>query len=98
MNEMVFEGIQQLYDHLKTKGGLNPNVYGMVGAFYISMTQYIDPNGCKCKKGKNALNQIQGLYRRIPFSLNNQNAEKVRALFDNLPVVLKLDGAEVGRF
>jgi hypothetical protein len=98
MNEMVFEGIQPLFDHLKSRENVNPQTHGTIGNFYQVMSVYTNPNTCSCKKGKRALDSINAMYSKIPTSLSAQNAEAVRSLFDNLPVVLKLDGAEVGRF
>jgi hypothetical protein len=98
MNEMVFEGIQPLFDYLKSCENVNPQTHGMIGNFYQGMTVYTNPNTCGCKKGKKALDSLNAMYARIPTSLSAQNAAAVRSLFNNLPVVLKLDGAEVGRF
>lgn len=98
MNEMVFEGTDALYDYLTTKGGANKTTHGMIGTFYQSVSVYRNPNTCSCRKGPKALNSINAMYSAIHTSLSTQNAEVVRALFDNNTVVLKLDGAEVGRF
>jgi hypothetical protein len=98
MNEMVFEGIQPLFDHLKSRENVSPQIHGMIGNFYQGMSVYTNPNTCSCKKGKRALDSLNAMYTRIPTSLSTQNAAAVRALFDNQTVVLKLDGAEIGRF
>jgi hypothetical protein len=98
MNEMVFEGMDALHNHLMTRGGANAASHGMIGNFYAAISNYKNPNTCSCKKGARAFEAIKSMYTRIPTSLSAQNAAAVRALFDNLPVVLKLDGAEVGRF
>lgn len=98
MNEMVFEGTDALYDHLASRGGANKATHGMIGAFYQAVSAYRNPNGCSCKKGQKALNAINSMYSSIRSSLSAQNAGAVRALFDNNTVVLKLNGAEVGRF
>lgn len=98
MNEMVFEGTDALYDYLTAKGGANAQSHGMLGNFFVAVSNYRNPNTCGCKKGKRAVDAINAIYSKLHTSLSTQNAEAVRALFDNNTVVLKLDGAEVGRF
>lgn len=98
MNEMIFEGTDALYNHLASKGGANPATHGTLGNFYSAMSNYRNPNTCGCKKGQKAVNAIRSVYSNLHNSLSGQQLLTIKPMFDNNIVVLKLDGAEVGRF
>lgn len=91
-----FNSIEELFSHLKVRGGANPQAHGVLGSFYVQMTMYTDPNTCSCKKGKKARDTILATARKIG-SVAGEVRNNCLALFDGNGMVLSSDGGELAR-
>lgn len=98
MNEMVFNSMTDFFNHIHSRGGANVATHGALGNFYANMSVYTNPNTCKCKKGKNAYNNLVTMVRNLSTSLSGDQLMNVRPIFDNQLVVVNENGAEIVRF
>lgn len=96
MNPFNFNTIEELFAHLRARGGANPQRHGSMGTFYAQMTVYTNPNTCSCKKGKKAREMIINTARTIG-SVTGEVRDNCLALFDGQGMVLSSDGGELAR-
>lgn len=96
MNPFTFNTIEELFAHLRARGGANPQRHGAMGTFYAQMTVYTNPNTCSCKKGKKAREMIINTARTIG-SVTGEVRDNCLALFDGQGMVLSSDGGELAR-
>ena len=97
MSEMSFNSMQELFNHLHSRGGANATVHGALGTFYNLMLMYTNPHTCSCKKGKNALNNIFNTCKACS-ELTGEVLTNCKAKFDNNTVIVHENGTEVVRF
>lgn len=96
MNPLNFNSIEELFAHLRARGGANPQRHGPLGTFYVQMGVYTNPNTCSCKKGKKARDMIIANARTIG-SVTGEIRDNCLALFDGQGMVLSSDGGELSR-
>jgi len=96
MNPIAFNSIEELFAHLRARGGANQQRHGPLGTFYTHMTVYTNPNTCSCKKGKRARDTILNTARTIG-SVTGEVRDNCLALFDGQGMVLSSDGGELAR-
>lgn len=96
MTPLTFNTIEELFAHLRARGGANPQRHGALGTFYAQMTVYTNPNTCSCKKGKKARDMILATARTIG-SVTGEIRDNCLALFDGNGMILNSDGGELAR-
>jgi hypothetical protein len=96
-NEIIFNSIEELFNHIMSRGGATPVDHGAVGTFVSMMKNYTNPNGCSCKKTKAVRANILSAARSFN-SLLGQHLVNVRALFDGKAVILREENQEIARF
>lgn len=96
MNPFAFNTIEELFAHIRARGGANTQRHGPLGTFYTQMTVYTNPNTCSCKKGKKAREMILNTARTIG-SVTGEVRDNCLALFDGQGMVLSSDGGELAR-
>jgi hypothetical protein len=97
MGEIVFNSMQDMFNHIRSRGGANPATHGTLGTFYALMTMFTDPNTCSCKKGKAALANIMNSCKSIS-AMRDDVLSNCKNLFDNKIVIVKEGGTEIVRF
>lgn len=97
MSEISFNSMQELFNHIHSRGGANPATHGAMGTFYALMSVYTNPNACQCKKGKVALNNIFNACKACS-GLTAEALANCKAIFDNNTVIVRENGTEVVRF
>lgn len=96
MYPVNFNTIEELFAHLRARGGANPQRHGPLGTFYMQMSVYTNPNTCSCKKGAKAREAILNTAKTIG-SVTGEIRENCLALFDGSGMILSSDGGELAR-
>jgi hypothetical protein len=96
-DEIVFNSIEELFNHIVSRGGAESPTYGQTSNFYRTMQVYTNPNTCSCKKTRAARNNIISLARHLN-ALSGEALVNTRALFDNRVVILREANQEILRF
>jgi hypothetical protein len=96
-NEIIFNSIEELFNHIMSRGGANQTDHGTVGTFVSMMQNYTNPNACSCKKTKAVRMNILSAARTFN-TLSGQHLVNVRALFDGKVVILREANQEIARF
>lgn len=96
-NEIVFNSMEEMFNHIVSRGGAESPNYGQMSNFYRMMQVYTNPNTCSCKKTRAARNNILSLARHLN-TLSGEALVSTRSLFDNRVVILREANQEILRF
>jgi hypothetical protein len=97
MNEIIFEGPDDLYNKIGDKA-LDGEAHKPLISIHATIRMFRDPNTCSCKKGKKVQDKIVGMYMSLPPSIRiDPFRENIKALFDNSVLVFKINGLEFAR-
>lgn len=97
MEQITFNSMQELFNHIHSRGGANPSTHGMLGTFYALMGVYSNPNTCNCKKGPGAFNNIMNTCKTLS-TMHGDVLDNSRAMFDGKQVIVNEGGREIVRF
>lgn len=96
-NEIIFNSIEEMFNHIVSRGGAEQTTHGTTGVFIAMMRNYTNPNTCSCKKTRAARMNIVGVARNMN-TLSGQQLVNTRALFDGKVVILREANQEIARF
>lgn len=97
MNEIVFEGVDDLYSKMVGKE-VDPVKHGPLAAFRSKVSLMKDPSVCGCKKGKNAQEEILKMYMSMPAAIRMDPLRSAaRELLGEGNLVFKVNGIEFAR-
>jgi len=96
-NEIMFNSIEEMFNHIMSRGGAEQSTHGTTGLFTALMKNFTNPNTCSCKKTKAARANIVSVARNLN-TLSGDQLVATRALFDGKVVILREANQEIARF
>lgn len=96
MNDIIIEGIDDLYSKLLAVGC--GNEYGPITSFFVKARTMKDPNTCSCKKGKKAQDELLRMYMNLPSQIRSEpNLGNAKKLLGGSVLIFKISGTEFAR-
>lgn len=95
--EIVFNSIEEMHNHIASRGGADQARHGSLGLFHAMMRNFTNPNTCACKKTRAARTNIISVAKTLN-RIGGDQLVAMRSLFDGKVVILREDNQEIVRF